>query len=62
MRLSIVLENPWEDMLHRSYFLPTLDKIKNGDFNVNLPKDGDQPLNPLSQQGVYAKGNMANIL
>ena len=50
-----------EDLHHRSYFLLELSKIENQEFHVRLSDDVDTPVNPLPREGVFAKGNMANI-
>jgi hypothetical protein len=52
---------PWEDLHHRSYFLPELHRIEAGEFTINMT--GDQPylINLLATQDIYAEGNMATI-
>ena len=50
-----------EDLHHRSYFLPELSRIENQEFHVRLAGDVDIPINPLPREGIFAKGNMANI-
>ena len=50
-----------EDLHHRSYFLPELSKIENQEFCLRLSEDVDTPINPLPREGMFAKGNMANI-
>jgi hypothetical protein len=54
-------ERPWGDMHHRSYFLPELSRIENGEFKSTIVRSVDRTVNPLARHGVYAEGNMANI-
>jgi len=54
-------DKPWEDVHHRSYFLPDLDIIESGEFPLSFQDCVDRPLNPLAKQRIYVKGNMANI-
>jgi hypothetical protein len=55
-------KRPWEDMHHRSYFLPEISHVESGEFWVYMSRNVDQSMNPLEKHGVYAKGNMDNIL
>jgi hypothetical protein len=41
------LERPWEDMHHRSYFLPELNRVENGEFILTMTRDEDWSMNPL---------------
>ena len=50
-----------EDLHHRSYFIPELRKIENQEFRLRLSEDVDTPINPLPREGMFSKGNMANI-
>jgi hypothetical protein len=56
------LERPWDDFHHRSYFLPKIDRIERGEFHVHMNDYVDKTMNPLVKHGVYAEGNMENIL
>jgi len=51
-------ETPWEDLHHRSYFLPDLDKIENEESPSPVPEHVGQPLKLSAMQGIYAEGNM----
>ena len=55
------LDKPWEDLHHRSYFLPALSKIEAREFTLTMTRDRSCPINPLATHSVYAKGNMASI-
>jgi hypothetical protein len=54
-------ERPWGDMHQRSYFLPELSHVENGEFKSAIIRSVDRTVNPLARHGVYAEGNMANI-
>jgi len=56
-----VSEKPWDDMHHRSYFLPSLDKIEQDDFRSTLSEIIDHAIVPLDTHDIYAEGNMVNI-
>jgi hypothetical protein len=53
---------PWDDLHHRSYFLPELRRIEAGEFTLNMTGDRSCPINPSSTHEVYAEGNMATIV
>ena len=55
------VEPPWEELHHRSYFLPELDHLEREDFRVVLSQRVGSPMVPLSSPGPMADGNMANI-
>jgi hypothetical protein len=57
----ISLDKPWEDLHHRSYFLPELSRIEAGEFIVTMMGDQPCPINILSTHEIYAEGNMATI-
>lgn len=40
-------DKPWEDLHHRSYCLPYLDRIEGGEFHLLFQGCVDLPLNPL---------------
>jgi hypothetical protein len=54
-------DKPWEDLHHRSYFLPELHRIEAGEFTITMMGDQPCPINLLATQDIYAKGNMATI-
>jgi hypothetical protein len=55
------LDKPWEDLHHRSYFLPELSRIEVGEFTLTMTGDRSCPINPLATHEVYAEGNMESI-
>jgi hypothetical protein len=54
-------DKPWEDLHHRSYFLPELRRIEVGEFTLTMTGDRSCPINPLATHEVYVEGNMAII-
>jgi hypothetical protein len=54
-------ERPWEDLRHKSYFLPELSRVEKGEFQSTMIGYVDRPLNPLETHGIYVEGNMTNI-
>ena len=56
------LDRPWEDLHHRSYFLPELHRIEVGEFTITIMGDQPCPINLLATQEIYAEGNMATII
>jgi hypothetical protein len=56
-----VSKKPWDDMHHQSYFLPSLERIKQDDFRSTLSEIVGHVVVPLYMHGIYAKGNMASI-
>jgi hypothetical protein len=54
-------EIPWDDMHHRSYFLPSLEKIEQDDFRSTLSEIVDHAVVPLDTHDIYAEGNMVSI-
>jgi hypothetical protein len=54
-------DKPWEDLHHRSYFLPELSRIEAGEFTITMTGDQPCPINLLATQEIYAEGNMATI-
>jgi hypothetical protein len=52
---------PWEDLHHRSYFLPELHRIEAGEFTITMTGDQLCPINLLATQEIYAEGNMVTI-
>jgi hypothetical protein len=41
-------DRPWDDLHHRSYFLPELRRIEAGDFILTMTGDRSCPINPLA--------------
>jgi hypothetical protein len=54
-------DRPWDDMHHRSYFLPKLVTIEQDEFRSTLSEMVGHVVVPLDTHGVYDKGNMENI-
>jgi hypothetical protein len=54
-------DRPWDDMHHRSYFLPELVRIEHDKFRSTLSEMVGHIVVPLDTHGVYAEGNMENI-
>jgi hypothetical protein len=57
-----ILETPWDDLHHRSYFLPELSRIEAGEFTLTMIGDRSCPINPLATHVVYVEGNMETIV
>ena len=55
------VEPPWEELHHRSYFLPKLDRLEREDFREVLSERIGSPMVPLSSPSSMADGNMENI-
>jgi hypothetical protein len=51
----------WDDLHHRSYFLPKIKRIKVREFVLTMNGDMPCPINPLAKQGFYVEGNMEII-
>ena len=51
----------YEDLHHRSYFLPELSRIENQEFHMRLVGDANTPINPLPREGIFVEGNMEKI-
>jgi hypothetical protein len=54
-------ERPWDDMHHRSYFLPSLERIEQDDFRSTLSEIVGHAVVPLDTHEIYAEGNMVSI-
>jgi hypothetical protein len=54
-------DRPWDDMHHRSYFLPELVRIEQDEFRSTLSEMVGHVVVPLDTHGIYAEGNMENI-
>jgi hypothetical protein len=52
---------PWDDIHHRSYFLPNIARIKQDDFRSTLSEIVGHVVVPLDTHGIYVGGNMASI-
>jgi hypothetical protein len=44
-------DRPWDDLHHRSYFLPELRRIEAGEFVMTMNGDIPCPINPLAMHG-----------
>ena len=55
------VEPPWEELYHRSYFLPELDRLESEEFREILSERIGSLVVPLSSLGQMTDGNMANI-
>ena len=55
------VEPPWEELHHRSSFLPKLDRLECEDFREILSERIGSPVVPLSSPGPMDDGNMENI-
>ena len=56
------VEKPWEELHHRSYFLPKLNRMECDDFREILSEKVGSPMVPLSSPSQMANGNMANFI
>jgi hypothetical protein len=56
------LDRPWDDLHHKSYFLPELRSIEVGEFVLIITRDRSCPINPLATHVVYTEGNMESII
>jgi hypothetical protein len=54
-------DRPWDDMHHRSYFLPYLTRIEQDDFRSTLREIVGHIIVPLDVHNIYAEGNMVSI-
>ena len=54
-------DKPWDNLHHRSYFLPKLSRIEAGEFTVTMTRDRSCHTNPLATHKIYAEGNMETI-
>jgi hypothetical protein len=55
------LDKPWDDLHHKSYFLPELHRIEAGEFHITMTGDHPCPINLLATHEIYAEGNMMTI-
>jgi hypothetical protein len=56
------LDRPWDDLHHRSYFIPELRRIEVGEFVLTMNGDSPCLINPLATHEIYIEGNMASII
>ena len=56
------LDRPWDDLHHRSYFLPELRRIEEAEFTLTMIGDRSCPINPLATHAVYVEGNIETII
>jgi hypothetical protein len=54
-------DRPWDDLHHRSYFLPELRRIEAGEYTLTMTGDRSFSINPLATHAVYTEGNMETI-
>jgi hypothetical protein len=54
-------DRPWDDLHHKSYFLPELKRIEAGEFITTMNGDAPCLVNPLATHKIYAEGNMESI-
>jgi hypothetical protein len=54
-------KKPWDDMHHRSYFLPELERIEQDDFRSTLSEIVSHAIVILDTHDIYSEGNMARI-
>jgi hypothetical protein len=54
-------DKPWEDIHHKSYFLPELGRIEAREFTMTMTGDRSCHINPLATHEVYVEGNMVTI-
>jgi hypothetical protein len=55
-------DRPWDDLHHRSYFLPELRRIEAGEFVLTMTRDRSCPINPMAMHTFYVEGNMESII
>jgi hypothetical protein len=56
-----VLDRPWDDLHHRSYFLLDLEWIGQDDFRSTLSEMAEHDVVLLDTHGIYVEGKMKNI-
>jgi hypothetical protein len=52
---------PWDDMHHRSYFLPNIVRIEQDDFRSTLSEIVGHTIVPLDTHEIYVEVNMESI-
>ena len=61
LRPCLWIEPPWEELHHRSYLLPELDRLECEDYREILSERIGSPMVPLSSPGPMDDGNMVKI-
>jgi hypothetical protein len=56
-----VSERPWDDMHHRYYVFPSLERIEQDEFRSTLSEIVGHAIVPLDTHGIYVEGNMESI-
>jgi hypothetical protein len=54
-------DKPWDDMHHRSYFLPEVERIEQDEFRSTLSEIVGHAVVPLDMHDIYTEGNMASF-
>jgi len=52
------VDRPWDDLYHRSYFLPEIRRVEVGEFTTTMNGDVAHPVNPLEMHRLYVEGKM----
>jgi hypothetical protein len=52
---------PWEDLHHKSYFLPEHNRVEEKDFTMTVNRDVTCPVNHLTMHKIYFEGNVEII-
>ena len=60
LEVMIGIDQPWEDLHHRSYFLPPLQEVESR-FSELFTSDICTVSNPLALAHIRAEGNMSVI-
>ena len=60
LEVMMGIDRPWEDLHHRSYFLPPLQEVESR-FSKLVGSDVFTVSNPLAPTHVRAEGNMSVI-
>ena len=55
------VEPPWEELHHRSHFLPKLNRMEHEDFREIISEKIGSHVIPLSSPGQMDYGNMENL-
>jgi hypothetical protein len=49
-------DRPWDDLHHRSYFLPEMRRVEAGEFTTTMNGDATCPVNPLAMHTNLCRG------
>ena len=60
LEVMMGIDRPWEDLHHRSYFLPPLQEVESR-FSELFTSDVCTTLNPLAPTHFHAEGNISMI-